>query len=149
MPSNWLPLIVERSEKGPFVKESAYDLGLARKVAKLVKKHGIRFEPRVIVPTNDDMADRLCQAGLELFVEMGVSNQSTERRALFSREEVEAAVAAAPKAVGLGMGKDAWVMRHRGAESNIPCILRPISLWYAHGIFSLPLALGSLLSGGS
>jgi methylamine--corrinoid protein Co-methyltransferase len=121
MNHNPLSEIVYRSETGPFLKESAYDLALARKVGELVRKHALKFSPQVLVPSNDDMADRLYQAGLELFLEMGVYNQSTERRILFSREEVEAAVAAAPAAVVLGCGKDAILERHRDIESRIPC----------------------------
>ncbi len=67
------------------------------------------------------MADRLYQAGLELFIEMGVYNQSTERRILFTREEVETTVATAPNAVVLGCGKDAIIERHRDVESQEPC----------------------------
>ena len=121
MHNNRLPEIVNRSENGPFIKEAAYDMTLARKTAELVKKHGIKFDPQVLVPCDDEMADRLYQAGLELFIEMGVYNQSTERRILFTREEVEAAVAAAPNAVILGCGKDAVIERHRDIESRIPC----------------------------
>jgi len=121
MQTNWLPEIVNRSENGPFMKEADFDLALARKTAELVKKHGIKFDPKVLVPRDDDMADRLYQAGLELFIEMGVYNQSTERRILFVREEAGAAVEAAPNAVILGCGKDAVVERHREVESTIPC----------------------------
>jgi methylamine---corrinoid protein Co-methyltransferase len=123
MQNNRLPLIVDRSENGPYIKETAYDLTLARKTVELVRKHGIHFDPQVIVPADDDMADRLYEAGLELFAEMGVYNQSTERRIRFSREEVETAVAAAPKAITLGMGKDAREMRHREVETTDPCIV--------------------------
>ncbi len=123
MLNNRLPLIVERSENGPFSKETAYDLALARKTTELVRKHGIHFDRSVVVPTDDDMTDRLYEAGLELFVEMGVYNQSTERRILFSRDEVETAVAEAPKAITLGMGKDAREMRHREVETSDPCIV--------------------------
>jgi len=123
MQNNRLPLIVDRSENGPFMKETAYDLALARKTAELVRKYAIHFDHSVIVPTDDDMVDRLFEAGMELFVEMGVYNQSTERRILFSREEVETAVAAAPKAVTLGLGKDAREMRHREVETTDPCIV--------------------------
>ena len=123
MLNNRLPLIVERSENGPFSKETAYDLALARKTTELVRKYGIHFDRSVIVPTDDDMADRLYEAGLELFIEMGVYNQSTERRILFSRDEVETAVAEAPKAITLGMGKDGREMRHREVETLDPCIV--------------------------
>ena len=103
MQTNRLSEIVNRSENGQYIKEAAFDLTLARKVAELVKKHGIKFNPKSLVPRDDDMADRLYQAGLELFVEMGVYNQSTERRILFSRAEAETTVAAAPNAVRFGL----------------------------------------------
>lgn len=123
MQNNRLPLIVDRSENGQYIKETAYDLALARKTIELVRKHGIRFDRSVVVPTDDDMADRLYEAGLELFVEMGVYNQSTERCIHFSRDEVEIAVAAAPGAITLGSGKDAREMRHRQVETTDPCIV--------------------------
>jgi methylamine--corrinoid protein Co-methyltransferase len=123
MLNNRLSLIVERSENGPFIKESAYDLALARKTAELVRKHGIQFDRQVIVPSDDDMADRLFQAGLELFLEMGVYNQSTERRILFSPDEVQSAVAEAPRAITMGLGKDAREMCHREVETAEPCIV--------------------------
>ena len=121
MQSNWLPEIVDRSENGPYMRELDFDLSLAKKIKALVKKYNLRFDPQVIVPTEDEMADRLYQAGLELFLEMGVYNQSTERRILFNQEEVEAAVGTAPKTITLGMGKDAVVMRHLEVEGKIPC----------------------------
>jgi methylamine---corrinoid protein Co-methyltransferase len=121
MHTNRLPEIVNRSENGPFMKEAAYDMALARKTAELVKQNGIRFDPQVLVPRDDDMADRLYQAGLDLFVEMGVYNQSTECRILFTRQEVESAVGAAPNVVSLGCGKDAVIEKHRDVESVVPC----------------------------
>ena len=121
MQNNRLPEIVNRSENGPFMKEAAFDLALARKTMELVKKHAIKFDRNVLVPCDDAMADRLYQAGLELFIEMGVYNQSTERRILFTREEVETTVATAPNVVVLGCGKDAIIERHRDVESQEPC----------------------------
>jgi len=121
--SNMLPTIVKRSENGPYSKESDFDMALARRTAELVKEFGLKFDPQLLVPDDDDLADRLYQAGLELFLEMGAYNQSTQRRILFSRDELEAAVAAAPSAVTLGTGKDAVIERHRGVESTIPCLM--------------------------
>ncbi len=123
MPSNWLPLIVQRSETGPYIKESEFDLALAKRVSELVGEYGLAFDRAVVVPSDDEMADRLYQAGLDLFLDMGVYNQSTERRILFERDEVEATVGAAPSAVTLGMGKDSVVMRHLGVEGKEPCVV--------------------------
>jgi methylamine--corrinoid protein Co-methyltransferase len=54
---------------------------------------------------------------------MGAYNMSTQRRVLFSRDEVEEAVALAPKDFSVGTGNDAKVMRKRGVESEIPCMI--------------------------
>jgi methylamine--corrinoid protein Co-methyltransferase len=121
MQTNRLPEIVNRSENGRFMKEAAFDMALARKTAELVKKHDIKWNPQVLVPHDDEMADRLYQAGLDLFIAMGVYNQSTERCIIFSPEEVEAAIGSAPNAVTLGCGKDAIIERHRDVESTVPC----------------------------
>ncbi len=123
MQNNRLPLLVDRSETGPFMKESAFDLALARKTIELVRKHNLLFDRSVLVPSDDDLADRLYEAGLELFLEMGVYNQSTERRILFTRDEVEQAVAEAPRSVTMGMGKDARTIHHRDVEAPEPCII--------------------------
>ncbi len=42
---------------------------------------------------------------------------------MLSRDEIEEAVAAAPRSVVLGTGRDAVTMAHRGVESNARCIV--------------------------
>jgi methylamine---corrinoid protein Co-methyltransferase len=121
MSSNWLPEIVRRSEAGPYMREADFDRALTRRVRELTQAYHLKYDPQVLVPSDDELASRLYQAALDLFVELGVYNQSTERRILFSRAEVLEAIAAAPCQVTLGCGKDAVVERHRGVESRIPC----------------------------
>jgi methylamine--corrinoid protein Co-methyltransferase len=121
--SNWLPEIVKRSENGPFMKEADFDMAIARRVPELIQEYGLVYDPQVLVPSDDDLANRLYQAGLDLFLEMGAYNMSTQRRVLFSRDEIEEAVALAPKNFVVGTGNDARVMRQRGVESDIPCLI--------------------------
>jgi len=116
-----IEIIVERSENGPYLKESEYDLSLAKRIMSLIKEYDIVFNPDTLVPSDDDLADRAYQAALDLFCEMGVYNQSTQRRILFSRSEVEKALAAAPDEIRLGTGKDSVVERHREIEDSEPC----------------------------
>lgn len=115
--------IVKRSENGPFMKEADFERAVVQRTAELVHKHRIQFDRQQLIPSDDELADRIYQAGLELFVELGAYNMSTQRRILFSRTEVEEAVAAAPASVRLGNGKDAVVMRYRGVERDVPCII--------------------------
>jgi methylamine--corrinoid protein Co-methyltransferase len=121
MSAQMLPEIVRRSEEGTFSKESDFDLSLAQRVAELILKYGLLFNPEVLLPGDDELADSVYQAAVDLLVDVGIYNQSTERRILFSREEIEAVVSAAPREVVLGSGKDAVVERHRGVESEEPC----------------------------
>jgi methylamine--corrinoid protein Co-methyltransferase len=123
MYSNWLPEIVKRSESGPYIKESDFDMKITRRIPELIQEYGLAYDPNVLVPADDDLANRLFQAGMDLFIEMGVYNMSTQRRILFSRDEVEEALALIPRNFTVGSGKDAVVMRHRGVESGIPCLI--------------------------
>lgn len=121
MKNNRLPEIVERSESGPYARESDFDLMLVRRIPELVAEYEIRFDPDVLVPADDAMADRLYAAAVQLFVDSGAYNQTSERRIMFSRDEIGEIVAGQPSSIVLGTGKDAVVEQHRGVESNIPC----------------------------
>ena len=123
MQSNWLPELVKRSETGPYMKEKDFEMALARRTAELVREYDLKFDPQMLVPADDGMADRLYQAGLQLFLDMGVYNMSSQRRIMFTRAEVEDAVAAAPSSVLLGSGKDAVTMGHRPVEGDVPCVV--------------------------
>ena len=116
MRSNWLPEIVKRAQSGPYMKEADFDLKLTRRIKELVREYGIRYDANNLCPADDDMADRVWQAGLQLFVEMGAYCQSTERCIRFTKDEVLEILGQEPGAVTLGTGKDAVVMRHRGVE---------------------------------
>jgi methylamine--corrinoid protein Co-methyltransferase len=105
------------------MKESDFDMTLMKTVMKLVKEYQIEYDPSVLVPADDELADRVYQAAVDLFLEMGIYNQSTQRRILFSREEIDQAIALAPSELVLGEGKDAVIERHREVEGMEPCCM--------------------------
>jgi methylamine---corrinoid protein Co-methyltransferase len=116
MRSNWLVEIVKRAQSGPFMKESEFDLKVAKRIKALVREKGINFDAGVLVPADDDMADRVWEAGLQLFVEFGAYCQTTERCIRFTRDEVLDILSQVRDEITLGTGKDAVVMRHRNVE---------------------------------
>ena len=123
MNSNWLVEIMKRAQSGPFSKEKDFELKLIKRIRQLVKEYGIKYDANNLVPADDDMADRVFQAGLQLFVEFGAYCQSSERQILFSEDEVVDILAQAPSEVTLGTGKDAVVMRHRSVEDPARAIV--------------------------
>ena len=123
MHSNRFTEIIQRSENGPYLKEADFERVVVQRVQELVRQYGLKFDRRTPIPAEAEMADRLYQAGLDLFLELGAYNMSTQRRIMFSRLEVEQAVAETPAAVMLGTGKDAILMRHRGGDNDVPCVV--------------------------
>jgi methylamine---corrinoid protein Co-methyltransferase len=116
MRSNWLVEIVKRAQSGPFMKENEFDLKVIKRIKELVKEKGIKYDPNVLCPADDDMADRVWEAGLQLFLEFGAYCQTTERCIRFTRDEVMDILSQVRNEITLGVGKDAVVMRHRGVE---------------------------------
>ena len=116
MRSNWLLEITKRAQSGPYIKESEFDLKVAKRIKELVKEKGIKYDPNVLCPADDDLADRVWEAGLQLFLEFGAYCQTTERLIRFTRDEVLDILSEVRNEITLGVGKDAVVMRHRGVE---------------------------------
>ncbi len=123
MGSNWLVEIVKRARTGPFMKEGKFDLEMVKRTRQLVKEYGIESAPEAQVPSDNGLADRVFAAGLQLFVDLGVYCQSTERTIRFTRGEVLDAIHRARVSVTLGEGKDAVVMRHREVEEHTPPVV--------------------------
>ena len=77
---------------GPLMKVEKFDLEVFRKATDLKNKFGVQFNPEVPVPESDELADRVFQAGIELFVDVGIYNAGSERVIRFSRDEIEEAL---------------------------------------------------------
>ena len=123
MQSNLLREIVKRAQTGPYMKENEFDLKVARRIKELVRDHGIKYDASVLVPADDDMADRAWEAAVQLFVEVGVYCQTTERCIRFTRDEVFEILSQVRPEITLGTGKDAVVMRHRCVEDPARAIM--------------------------
>ena len=122
--------IVDRALSGPICTERDFELGIfVPNMRKVVEKYGIKYDPQNPVPADDDLADRVWEAGLEFLVETGVYCTDTERRILFTREEIDGALAYGPRGDTFGEGKDAKVMpRRRPEDATLPwCSVGPTS----------------------
>ena len=118
--------VIDRAMTGPLCLEREYDLKVfVPKLREIVNKHEIRFDPEVVVPSDDELADRLFQAGLEFYKEVGTYCLDTNRMIQFTEDEILEGLATAPAAPVFGEGKDAKVYRGRKPESDIP----PGAMW--------------------
>jgi methylamine--corrinoid protein Co-methyltransferase len=110
------------------MKEEDFDWQVGLTARKLVNKYDIRYDPEQVVPADDDLADRVYQASLDLFLELGTYCRDTSRLVKFSRDEVEWSLKNATTTVTYGQGRDRAVMVYRGVEDSTPpfCLCTPV-----------------------
>jgi len=110
--------VIRRAEKGPMIEEKDFEKNLITPTVKqLIKKYDIKFNKNTTVPDDDDLADRLYQAGLEFAVEVGLFCKDTSRRILWSQEEYQDALRYCPAEAVIGEDRDAVTIRARTPES--------------------------------
>ncbi|MGD2145790.1 MAG: monomethylamine:corrinoid methyltransferase [Anaerolineae bacterium] len=128
MPPYKMWQIMERSQTGPFCEDDdfVYEIFMP-KISELVEKYQITYDPEHPVPDDDGLADRVWQAAVELFLDVGVLNVITHRRILLDQAEVREALYHAPGRYWVGDGRDARLWEHREVEDTKPpfCIFSP------------------------
>ena len=115
------PAIVERALSGPICSERDFELEMfVPNLQRVLEKYGIEYDPGNPVPSDDGLADRVWEAGIEFLCETGVYCVDTERRITFSRDEIDRALDAGPRGGLFGEGKDARQMPRRRPEDGAP-----------------------------
>jgi methylamine--corrinoid protein Co-methyltransferase len=113
--------VIDRAMTGRYCGEGEFDMKVVvPKIHEVVSKYKIQYDPDNPVCTDDDLADRVFQAGFELFRDVGMYCPDTERTFQFSEEELHDALAEAPSAPVYGEGKEAKAMVARKPETNTP-----------------------------
>lgn len=112
--------ICHRAQTGKTMKAETFDLDVVYANAKrLSEQHNIVYDPKTPVPTDDDLADRVYQAGVDFVTEVGVYCPDTGRVIQFTRAEVLEAIAQAPGRCIMGEGKDRYVWTPRKPDSDL------------------------------
>jgi methylamine--corrinoid protein Co-methyltransferase len=133
--------ILDRMEKGPVTDEKEFDTQyVAANVKRLVKEYEIKFDGVNLINTDDAMADRCFQAGLELAEKVGVLCTSNGRRLVWSRREILDTIKYAPSSIVIGTSHDAHREYRRDPEDPRPptVIGGPIGLTLPEDLF-LPI----------
>jgi methylamine--corrinoid protein Co-methyltransferase len=112
--------VLERATTGPMMSVKEYDMKVfIPAVREVVKKYKIKFDPENPCPDDDDLADRVYQAAVELYAKVGTYCTDTERVIQFTKDEIEEAVYECPKVVYFGEGPDRVQWHGRMPDSNI------------------------------
>jgi methylamine--corrinoid protein Co-methyltransferase len=110
--------VIRRAESGEMMKEADYDKKLGRRALALMKQYEIRFDPQSVVPADDGLADRVYQAAVDLFLDLGVYCTDTQRVIRFTKEELDWALKNAPREVRYGREKETVSVYPRKVEDK-------------------------------
>jgi methylamine---corrinoid protein Co-methyltransferase len=130
--------ILDRMENGPVISEAEFDMKvISDRIQELVQEYDIHYSGDEVVNTDDAMADRCFEAGLQLAIDAGVYCKSSGRRMLWTRREIEEGIDDAPGEMTLGFGRDAHYEHARKPEdSTVPTILGgPIGIMLPEELF--------------
>lgn len=110
--------IIGRSRTGERQEEKSFDLSIFREAERLKRLYEIRYDPENPIPSDDAMADRLFDAALELYVQVGTYCMDTGRVIKLTRSEIDTALARARSSATRGQGPDQHVYLHRQVEGG-------------------------------
>ena len=118
---DYLLTVLDKTETGPFVEGDEFDKGyIFETIKRLIDKYDIHWDQDSFVPADDKLADRLFTAGFELARETGVLCLDTNRRMIWSEEELTWIMDNTPKEVQLGRGQDQCVISKRSPDQDSP-----------------------------
>jgi methylamine--corrinoid protein Co-methyltransferase len=111
--------VLGRSDSGPIIEEVDFERRLVGPTIKgLVEKYDLHYSGECYVNSDNDLADRVFQAGVDFASEVGMFNQSTSRRITWTRAEVVEAIQNCPAAASLGDGAQRFTVIAREPEDS-------------------------------
>ncbi len=112
----------DRFTAGPRIDESTWDFEVIPNSASMMKeRYDLKFG-KGILPTDQDMVDRLFLAGVDLLLTNGIYNRDSGRVLSITEDELYEGLKMAPKSLKLGKGKERCKCKARHGNS----LRRPI-----------------------
>lgn len=111
--------VCNRAANGPMMTQKDYDLkSFIPALRRVLSKYNINWNRKEVINTDDDLADRVFEAAIDFYSEVGTYITDTERTIRFSKSEIIEAIEEAPKEAYFGEGKDRCVMKGHPPDSN-------------------------------
>jgi methylamine---corrinoid protein Co-methyltransferase len=151
--------VLDRAHEGPVTTVKEWDMRVVPgTAARMLKKHNLAgtCASKDPVNTDDSLADRFFEAGIELALELGMLCIDTERRITFDRTELWDALHKIKSELVLGLGRDQVSMFPRKPEDpRKPLFKSPLGIVVSEGLW-VPVMQGivenheiDILQGGS
>jgi methylamine--corrinoid protein Co-methyltransferase len=111
--------ICKRAQTGAIMTEKDFNMNVfVSELGHVIQRYDIHYDPNTPVPSDDELADRVFQAAIEFFSEVGVYCQDTNRVVRFSQDEIEEGIGEPPPPCRVGEGKEAKIFSPRRPEDG-------------------------------
>lgn len=111
--------VLDKAENGPVVRQDEFDKKYVQEpISELIEKYDVKWNKDLLVPYDDELADRVFFAGLELAQETGVYCLDSRRQMIWSKDELDEVIATTPKQITLGVRSDSVTIKARRPEEN-------------------------------
>ncbi len=111
--------VCSRAFTGPLMPESRFDKQILYPAVKeIVQRWDIKEDLKNPINTDDEKADAVFHAGVDLLAEVGIYSSDTQRLIKLSREEIFEAISEAPGPCSFGEGLDAGIFSPRKPEDD-------------------------------
>ncbi len=107
----------DRFANGKRVTEQQWDYEIIPRRAKMLKESYDLFFGHEIIPTDDEMCDRLFMAGMDMLLSCGIYCTDLGKALTIEEEEIYQGLKMAPKKLTLGTGKDKCTLKPRRGNS--------------------------------
>jgi methylamine--corrinoid protein Co-methyltransferase len=116
--------ILDRAKTGQPVKKNDWDMDfVVLPVRQLVKKYHLEWDKQHAIPEDNDLVDRLFQAGMDLAASSGIYCIATGRVITFSQEELVDGISRMPQSLQMGEGEDArWLYARKIMDERLPLV---------------------------
>jgi len=113
--------VLDRAHTGPKCTVKEWDTRIIpTRTAEKVKEYKIKFDPNIIIPSDNTLIDDVFHAGFELAVETGVLCTDTERIIKFDEDELKHTMKEVPRKIYYGEGTDRVEVVQRKPEDQTP-----------------------------
>jgi methylamine--corrinoid protein Co-methyltransferase len=113
--------VVYRSMHGPIMSSDDFDKKtFIPSMQNILREFNIQYDGKDPLPLDDDLADRVFEAGLKFYQTVGTYCVDSERVIRFSEQEIRDALKHAPSSVELGANTDRRRLVARKPEDSTP-----------------------------
>jgi len=111
--------VLDKARTGPYCREKDFDLKIFYpRLKELINEYDIKFNKEELVPDDNDLANSIYEAGIDLFLHTGAYYKDTSRRIMFEENEIKRRIQNCKKELILGEGKEACKMNAREVDSD-------------------------------